>query len=99
MVADPPVTSDLPFRALVSYKTFLANSGVWGLRDLRGWGWSITTQLLLAKKDVMAVSYSWTTPYDEQPAAGIRLPGPYRDRGLSDDGTDRRCAGVDNGRL
>jgi len=99
MVADPPVTSDLPFRALVSYRTFLENSGVWGLRDLRGWGGRSPDSCCSQKKDVMAVSYSWTTPYDEQLAAGIRLPGPYRDRGLSDDGTDRRCAGVDNGRL
>src|SRR5262249_32136124 len=48
IIADPSVTSDLPFRALVSFRTFQANSGVWGYPDLRGWGWSVTAHQVFA---------------------------------------------------
>ena len=62
IVADPPATSDFPFRAVVSYKTFLANSRIWGLNDLSGWGWSISEHqvfaLLPEKMDAAAIDKS-----------------------------------------
>jgi ABC-type antimicrobial peptide transport system permease subunit len=62
IIADPPATSDLPFRALVSYQTFVANSGLWGLRNLHGWGWSITAHqvfaLLPEKTDAASIDRS-----------------------------------------
>ena len=48
IIADPPVNTDFPFMAVVSYKTFLANSGVFGFSDLSGWGWSVSSHQIYA---------------------------------------------------
>jgi putative ABC transport system permease protein len=62
VITDPPATTDFPFRAVVSYKTFLANSRIWGLNDLSGWGWSISEHqvfaLLPEKTDASAIDKS-----------------------------------------
>jgi len=54
VISDPPANTDFPYTAIVSYSTFLENSKVYGLSDLRGWGWSITEHQvfgLLPRKD------------------------------------------------
>jgi ABC-type antimicrobial peptide transport system permease subunit len=48
IIADPPVNTDFPFRAVVSYKTFLANSGAFGFSNLSGWGWSVSSHQIYA---------------------------------------------------
>jgi putative ABC transport system permease protein len=48
IIADPPVNTDFPFKAVVSYKTFLANSILLGLPDLSGWGWSVSSHQIYA---------------------------------------------------
>lgn len=62
IIADPPATTDFPFKAVVSYNTFLANSGTFGLNDLHGWGWSISEHqvfaLLPEKTDAAAIDKS-----------------------------------------
>lgn len=70
IIADPPATTDFPFRVVISYKTFLANSRIWGLNDLSGWGWSITQHqvfaLLPANGNAAAIDKSlpaWISQY------------------------------------
>jgi len=48
IIADPPANTDFPFMGVVSYSTFLANSGVYGFNDLRGWGWSVSNHQVYA---------------------------------------------------
>jgi putative ABC transport system permease protein len=48
IIADPPANTDFPFMAVVSYKTFLANSSIFGFGDLSGWGWSVSSHQIYA---------------------------------------------------
>ena len=48
VIADPPTNTDFPFTVVLSYRTFLANSGVWGFNDLRGWGWGVSNHQVYA---------------------------------------------------
>ncbi|HEY4063154.1 MAG TPA: ABC transporter permease [Puia sp.] len=49
IIADPPTNTDFPFTVVLSYRTFLANTRVWGFNDLRGWGWGVSDHQIYAR--------------------------------------------------
>lgn len=48
IIGDVPANSDFPFKVVLSYKTLLANTAVYGFSDMDNWRWDVTNHQVYA---------------------------------------------------